>query len=115
MNREIYEHEIQVTLGEEQYKAITDMAEDLKKKPRDILRILIENEYARKGVMPPLATGKLHRKEKKKTVNCTLTNAQLNMLQEMGNRYHVTSMQLLRQLIEEEYLVWKFQAYGAVI
>ena len=115
MNREIYEHEIQVTLGEEQYKAITDMAEDLNKKPRDIMRILIENEYARKGVMPPLARGGLHRKEKKKTVNCTLTMTQMNMLTEMSNRYHVTGMQLLRQLIEEEYLVWKFQAYGAVI
>ena len=115
MSRENYIHEIQLTLGEEQYKAITDMANDFNKKPRDVLRILIENEYARRGVMAPLARGVLLRKEKKRTVNCTLTLTQSNMLKELANRYHVTNMQLLRQLIEEEYLVWKYNAYGAVV
>lgn len=112
---EILSHDIQVTLGEEQYKGLNEMANDFNKKYPEVIRILIENEYSRRGVMAPLARGGLYRKEKKKTLTFGLTQTQYKMLEELAERYKVTKMQLIRKLIEEEYLVWQFKAYGAVI
>lgn len=112
---ETYSHNVQVTLGEEQYKGLNDMAEDFKKKFPEVIRILIENEYARRGVIAPLARGGLHRKEKKKTLTFGLTQTQYKMLDELAARYRVTKMQLIRKLIEEEYIVWQFKAYGVVV
>lgn len=108
-------HNMNMTLGEEQYKGLTEMAEDFKKKAPELVRILIENEYARKCVRAPLARGILRKKEEKKTITFTLTPTQYKMLEELAERYEVTKMQLIRKLIEEEYLVWQFKAYGVVV
>lgn len=112
---EICSHNIHMTLGEEQYKGLTEMAEDFNKKAPEVIRILIENEYAREGVIPPLARGILRKKEEKNKITFALTQSQYDMLEELAIKYRVTRMQLIRKLIEEEYLVWKFKAYGAVI
>lgn len=108
-------HNINMTLGEEQYKGLTEMAEDFKKKAPEVVRILIEKEYARKCARAPLSHGILRKKEEKKTINFALTPTQDKMLDELAERYEVTKTQLIRKLIEEEYLVWQFKAYSAVI
>ncbi len=108
-------HNMNMTLGEEQYKGLTEMAKDFKKKAPELVRILIENEYARKCVRAPLSRGILHKKEEKKTITFTLTPTQYKMLDELAERYEVTKMQLIRKLIEEEYLVWQFKAYDVVV
>lgn len=112
---EICSHTINMTLGEEQYKGLNEMANDFNKKYPEVIRILIENEYARKGVIAPLARGILRKKEAKKTITFALTQTQYQMLNDLADRYNVTKMQLVRKLIEEEYLVWKFKAYGVVV
>lgn len=108
-------HNINMTLGEEQYKGLTEMAKDFNKKAPELVRILIENEYARNCVRAPLARGILRKKEEKKTITFAFTPTQYKMLNELTTRYRVTKTQLIRKLIEEEYLVWKFKAYGSVV